>query len=218
MFSQSLIPSDPSYFFQFILAAGVALAAAAPIGAISILTIQRAISLGFMPAFLPTLGAVMGNGIFGVIAALGSGYLSTSIIGSRVWLRLMGSVILMLIGARILTRRREDLQDRREVFGKLQLGLLKFTLVLSNPLTLGFYLAAFAMLGLESTRLLSARSFVLGGGIIFGAILWFVFICTAAAKFHLKVGDALLGRIRVGVGIILVLLGMFSAVSLLVRG
>lgn len=218
MLSQFLIPSDPSIWVQFLLAAGVALAAAAPVGAISILTIQRAVSFGFRPALVPTLGAVTGNGIFGVIAALGSGYLTSSIIGSRVWLRLIGSVILVVIGTRILTSKKEDRQDTKEGFGQLQLGLLKFILVLSNPLTLGFYLAAFAMLGLESSRLFTLESLSLGGGIVFGALIWFTIICTAAGRFHLKVGDILLVRIRLGVGMIFLVLGIFNGVSTLLKG
>ena len=218
MFPESLIPADPSVLLQFFLAAGVALAAAAPIGAISILTIQRAISMGFWRAFLPTLGAVTGNGIFGVIAALGTGYLTTSIMGSKIWLRLIGSVILVVMGLRLSTHRKMGKPVADESFEPIQLGMLNFTLVLSNALTLGFYLAAFAVLGLKSAHLFAGESFIMGGGIVFGALIWFISICTAASRFHLKVGDALLGRVRTGVGVLFIILGLVSAVSALVRG
>ncbi len=217
MFHGTRVPSDLPLYLQFFLASGVALAAAAPIGAISILTIQRALSLGFWRAFRPTLGAVAGNGIYGVIAALGSGYLSTSIIGSRLWLRLIGSTILVVIGTRLLTERRKDRQDPGESFGLLQLGLLKFTLVLSNPLTLGFYIAAFAALGFGSPGVFTRQSLILGGGIISGALIWFTFICAAAGRFHLKVSDVLLDRIRRVIGILFVVLGILSAVSAILK-
>jgi threonine/homoserine/homoserine lactone efflux protein len=217
MFHGIQVAGDLPLFLQFLLAAGVALAAAAPIGAISILTIQRALSLGFWRAFRPTLGAVAGNGIYGVIAALGSGYLSTSIIGSKVWLRLIGSTILVVIGARLLTDRRKDRQDPGGSFGQLQLGLLKFILVLSNPLTLGFYIAAFAGLGLGSPGIFARQSLVLGGGIIFGALIWFTFICVAAGNFHLKLSDVLLDRFRRVIGALLVILGILSAVSAILK-
>ena len=211
MFPETLILSDPSGPLQFFLAAGVALAAAAPIGAISILTIQRAMSLGFWRAFWPTLGAVAANGIFGVIAALGTGYLTTAIMGGKFWLRLIGSVILVAMGMRLLARQRVDGPIADESFGPIQLGLLKFTLVLSNPLTLGFYLAAFTVLGLKSPHLFAMESFNMGGGIVFGALIWFTFICIAAGKLHLKVGDVLLSRIRTGGGGLFILLGLVSA-------
>ncbi len=215
MIPETLIPSDPSGPLQFFLASCVAVAAAAPIGAISILTIQRALSQGFWRAFLPTMGAVTGNGIFGVVAALGTGYLSTAILGSRFWLRLIGSVILVVMGLRLYTHHRTNIQDLKEDFGPLQLGLLNFTLVLSNPLTLGFYLAVFALLGLKSPHLFALESFTIGGGIVFGALIWFTFICITAARFHLKVGDVFLSRIRTGVGALFILLGLVSATSVL---
>jgi threonine/homoserine/homoserine lactone efflux protein len=214
-----ILPSEvQSSTLQFFLAVGVAFTANLPLGSISILTIQRAMSLGFRRAFLPTLGAMMGNGTFGVIAALGSGYLSTSIIGSRIWLRLVASAILMLIGTRLLTERGEDRLDLKESFGLPHLAFLKFTLVLTNPLTLGFYVAAFAALGLESPRIFSRQTVVLGSGIVFGTITWFLLLCTAASRFHLRLSDILLGRIRRGVGILMVLLAVISATSVLVKG
>ena len=218
MFPEFLIPADPSRLLQFFLAAGVALAAAAPIGAISILTIQRALSLGFWRAFWPTLGAVAGNGIFGVIAALGTGYITASIMGSEVWLRLMGSVVLVVMGVRLLHSKQAGRPAADESFGLWQLGMLKFTLVLSNPLTLGFYLAAFALMGLKSSHIFARESFVLGGGIIFGALIWFSLICIAAGKFHLKVDDGQLGRIRSGVGGLLIILGLATAAKALMGG
>jgi threonine/homoserine/homoserine lactone efflux protein len=216
MLPKTLIPSDPSVLLQFLLAVGVALAAKLPLGSISILTIQRAMALGFRRSFLPTLGAMTGNTIFGVIAALGSGYLSTSIIGSKIWLRLIASVVLVFIGIRLLADGRGERPDTRERFGLVQLASLKFTLVLTNPLTLGFYIAAFAALGLESPGVFARQSFTLGGGILFGTITWFVFICTVASRFHMKVNDLLLSRIRKGVGIFLVVLGILSGVYVLV--
>jgi threonine/homoserine/homoserine lactone efflux protein len=213
MFPETLVPADPSVLLQFFLAVGVALVAKLPLGSISILTIQRAMSLGFRRAFLPTLGAMTGNTIFGVLAALGSGYLSTSIIGSRIWLRFVASVVLVFIGTRLLNDRKEDRPDTRESFGLLQLAFLKFTLVLTNPLTLGFYIAAFAALGLESPGVFAGQSFVLGGGILFGTITWFLFICAAASRFQHKASDLLLNRIRKGVGVLLIILGLVSVIS-----
>lgn len=217
MFPDTLLSGDQSIPLQFFLSAGVALAAAAPIGPISILTIQRAMSLGFWRAFWPTLGAMTANGIFGVIAALGSGYLTSAIMGGEFWLRLLGSIILIVMGLRLLTHHRTDGKKPKEGFGNFQLAFLNFTLVLSNPLTLGFYLAAFTMLGLKSPHIFAGQSFAMSSGIVFGALVWFSFICIAAGKFHLKLGDVFLHRIHRGVGILFVLLGLVSAASTLMK-
>ncbi len=213
MYPETLILGDPTGPLLFFLSAGVALAAAAPIGPISILTIQRAVTMGFWLAFLPTLGAVAGDAVFGVIAALGAGYITSAILGARFWLKLIGSVLLIAMGVKLFSLRSLKQNDIKENFGPWQLGFLNFTLVLSNPFTLTFYLAAFAFLGLSSGHLFARQSFFIGGGIVFGAMTWFVFICTVAGKFHMKVGGVLLGRVRTGIGALFVFLGILSAVS-----
>jgi threonine/homoserine/homoserine lactone efflux protein len=218
MFSETLLSGVHSGPLQFFLSAAVALAAAAPVGPISILTIQRAMSFGFWRAFWPTLGAVTANGIFGVIAALGTGYLTSAIMGGKFWLRLIGSIILVVMGLRLYTSRQIDRTIPKESFGPLQLAFLNFTLVLSNPLTLAFYLTVFTLLGLKSGHLFARQSFTMGSGIIFGALVWFAFICSLAGRFHLKVGDVLLHRIRTGVGVLFILLGLVSAASVLMTG
>lgn len=215
MLPETIISGNHAIPAQFFLSVGVALAASAPIGPISILTIQRALSLGFWRAFLPTLGAVIANGIFGVIAALGTGYLTSAIMGSEFWLRLTGSVILTAMGVRFFTHQRRERDVSREGFGPFQVAFLNFTLVLSNPLTLGFYLAAFALLGLRSEHLFAPQSLILGGGMVSGALLWFSFICLLAGRFHLKVDEKFLRRVRTAIGILFIFLGLVSALTAL---
>lgn len=217
MFPDNLASADFSGPAQFVLAAGVAVAAAAPLGPISILTIQRAVSMGFWRAFWPTLGAVTADGLFGFLAALGSGYLTDAVMAGRFWLRLAGSAILAAMGLRLYIHQRKSRELPGDSFGLGQLGLLNFTLVLSNPLTLGFYMAAFTLIGLGSPGLLTAQSLLLGAGIITGSLLWFGFISLAASKFHMKLSETLLDRFRAGLGIGFIILGLVSAGTAIVR-
>lgn len=216
MFPESLSSLELSGPIQYLLAAGVAVAAAAPLGPISILTIQRAMSMGFGRAFWPTIGAVAADGLFGFIAALGSGYLTEAIMGGRFWLRLAGSVILVAMGIRLSRHHMMARALPEDSFGIWQLGLLNFTLVLSNPLTLGFYLAAFAFMGLESKHMLSSQSLLLGAGIVTGSVAWFSCISLAAARLQLRLSEGFLGRVRAAVGFGFILLGFLSAAWLVV--
>ena len=210
--------SDPHPALMFLAAAGVSLLAKLPLGSVSILTIQRAMTLGFGRAFLPTLGAMAGDAVFGVLAALGSGYVSGSILGGGNWLRLTTGIVLLFIGARLLMQKEtgDGLHDR-ESFGLGQLAVLKFTLVITNPLTLGFYIAAFAGLGLESPAVLAAESFVLAGGILAGALVWFVSVCALAGRFNRRIHEKTLKLIRKGVGIIILFLGAVSFIAGMVK-
>jgi len=219
MFPPNMVTDDPALPLQFLLATGLALAACLPIGSVSILTIHRAVSLGFRRAYLPTIGASVANTIFGVIAARGSGYLSAVITGERVWLKLLAGVILVFIGTRLLTHRPEgsDEPHVRQVFGSGQAGILMFTLVITNPLTLGFYIASFAALGLKSPSVLTGHSLALGGGILAGTVIWFIFLSAAASRFHLKLSLPMLETIRRVAGVVILLLGAVSLLTVLIK-
>lgn len=218
MFAQSFLSgshSGPSLFFISVV---VGFAAALPLGPISILTLQRAMTLGFWRAFWPTLGAIVADGLFGVIAALGSGFITSFVLGNSFWLKLLGSCLLLAMGAKLLTLRPIDRTVPGEDFGPLQLTVLNFTLVLSNPLTLAFFLAAFTFMSLDSGRQIIGQSLVVGAGITFGTLLWFVLICGAAGIFHRKVGDIFLNRARAGVGGLFIIIAILSAASVLMAG
>ena len=199
----------------FILPAGVALLAAAPIGPISILTIHRAVSLGFSRAFWPTLGAVAADGIFGAAAALGAGYFTTAIMGGKFWLRIIGSLILLGMGWRLFTRHRADRTGREDSFGNMRLAILNFTLVLSNPLTLAFYMTAFALLGLESTHVLDRHTSLMTAGIISGASSWFFLLCVLSGLLRHRVDSKFLLRVRRGIGVLFMFLAVLSAAAVL---
>jgi len=174
--------------------------------------------LGFRRAFLPTLGAMAGDATFGVLAALGSGYLSGSIVVRGNWLRLAAGIVLLFIGTRLLIQKETgDGRQTRESFGLGQLAFLKFTLVITNPLTLGFYIAAFAGLGLESPAVLATQSFVLAGGILAGALVWFVAVCALAGRFNRRIHEKTLKLVRKGVGVIILFLGVVSFIAGMVK-
>ena len=208
-------PWDPSLF---LIAAVIGFAAALPLGPISILTAQRSMTLGFRKAFWPTLGAVMADGLFGVVAAVGSGFLTSAILGSRFWLKLLGSVIILAMGAKLLTLRPAEKSQEGENFDPYHLAVLNFTLVLTNPLTLAFFVGAFTFVGLDTGHLLLRQSLVIGGGVIFGTLVWFVLLCAVAARFRTRMGELALSRVRFGVGGLFVLLGIFTMASVFMAG
>lgn len=218
MFAQDLLPGSHPGLGLFGISAAVGFAAALPIGPVSILTIQRAMSLGFWRAFWPTLGAVMAGGMFGTLAAFGSGYISSFVLGNGFWLKLTGCILMLAMGTKLLTLRPVDRTVPADDFGPLKLSLLNFTLVLTNPLTLAFFLAAFTLAGFDVGRHLLNQSMVVGAGAAFGTLIWFALICGVAAALHMRVGDAFLNRARTGVGGLFIAIAILSAASLLLAG
>ena len=218
MFFQSVFSGyhpGPSLFFISVVAG---FAVALPLGPISILTIQRAMTLGFWRSFWPTLGAVAADGLLGFVAALGSGFITAFVIGNSFWFKLFGCVLLLAMGAKMLTLSPIDRTIPGKDFGPLHLSALNFTLVLSNPLTLAFFMAAFTFLNLGSGMSVLGQSLVVGSGVAFGTLVWFCFICGAAGIFHRKVGDMFLNRARAGVGGLFILIALLSAASVLMAG
>lgn len=200
----------------FLVAAGVGFAAAVPLGPISILTIQRTVAYGFLRAFLPAMGAVLGDGIFGILAAVSADFISAAIIRDGIWLRLAGSLLLVSMGAVLLSSRSGGRTAERDDFPSVRLAALNCTLVLTNPLTLAFFLAAFAALGLGGGSLFSRETFLIGAGVSFGTTIWFLLICALANLLHRRVQERLLYGSRLGVGTVFVLAGLSTAALLLV--
>jgi threonine/homoserine/homoserine lactone efflux protein len=175
-------------------------------------------TLGFWRAFWPTMGAIAADGLLGIVAALGSGFITAFVLGNSFWFKLFGSVLLLTIGAKMLTLRPIDRTVPDKDFGYLQLSALNFTLVLSNPLTLAFFMAAFTFLSFGTRGAVLVHSVVVGGGVAFGTMAWFVLICGLAGVFHKKVGDVFLNRTRAGVGGLFVVIALLSAASVLMAG
>jgi threonine/homoserine/homoserine lactone efflux protein len=122
------------------------------------------------------------------------------------------------MGAKLLTLRPVDRTIPEEDFGPFQLAAAYFTLVLSNPLTLAFFMAAFTFMGFHSDFHIIGQSMVVGAGITFGTLVWFVLICGAAGVYHRKVGDVFLNRARAGVGGLFIIIALLSAAKVLMAG
>ena len=218
MFAQNLILGLGPGHSLFLASAVVGFASAVPLGPISILTIQRGMTLGFGPAFWPTLGAVAADGLLGIVAAVGSGFITAFILGNSFWFKLFGCLLLLAMGSRLLVLRPVNRTVSEEDFGPKHLTAMNFFLVLSNPLTLAFFMAAFTLMGFHPGHPVLFQSLVVGAGVTFGTVIWFAMISLVAALLHRKVGDVFLNRARAGVGGLFVVIAVLSAASVLMAG
>jgi len=152
------------------------------------------------------------------VAALGSGFITAFILGNRFWFKLFGCILLLAMGAKLLTLQPVDRKFPGREFDPFQLTTLNFAIILSNPLILAFFMASFTFMGLDPGPQLIGHSLLVGAGIAFGSLIWFASICGAAGFFHLKVGDAFLNRARTGIGGLFILIALLSAASALMAG
>ena len=184
----------------FLLAAAVGFASAIPMGPIGILTVSRALSKGFWRAFVPTLGAVAADGIFGLIAAFGVSFVSEALLRERFWLRLAGCALLFTVGVTLLIRVNNSGRSGRKSAGSRRIMAAYFTLAMSNPLTLLFYLAAFSALGLHGGADDLLDAIFISGGIVAGTIAWFLLISAIAGLFHRRIAESSLRKVRLATG------------------
>lgn len=76
---------------------------AAPVGPVNILCIQRAIARGFWGGVAAGLGAVLGDGLVALLAALGVGAISGVIDYHRTAIQIVGGLVLIAFGWRLYT-------------------------------------------------------------------------------------------------------------------
>ena len=85
----------------FLKGVAVALAVSIPMGAVSLLGIQRTITNGRKSGIFTGLGAISADAIFGVIAAFGLTVLANLINAHKEGLSIFGAILLLYVGINI---------------------------------------------------------------------------------------------------------------------
>src|SRR6476660_1551048 len=73
----------------------------APVGPVNVLCIQRAIERGFWGGIAAGLGAMLGDGLVALCAALGVGAISGAVQYHRLTIQVLGGLVLVAFGARL---------------------------------------------------------------------------------------------------------------------
>ena len=74
---------------------------AAPVGPVNVLCIQRAIERGMWGGIAAGIGAVLGDGLIALFAALGVGAISGAVTHHRTAIQIVGGLALMAFGAKL---------------------------------------------------------------------------------------------------------------------
>ena len=151
-------------FYFFIKGMIIGLSIAVPVGPIGILCIRRTLTQGRVIGFLSGLGAATADAFYGAIAGFGLTVLSDLMMGHQTGLRLIGGGLLCIIGVKTFLSKPTEQGDSVE--GNTRWGAYLSTLILTltNPMTILFFAAVFAGLGVGSgsDHFLSAGILVLG--------------------------------------------------------
>lgn len=168
----------------------IGFAMAVPIGPLGVLCIRKTLTEGRARGMIIGLGAATADALYSGIAAFGLTIVLDVIEGQAFWVRLVGGLLLLVLGIRTLRARRTT--DPLKIFagrGLWGIFVSSFVIALTNPLTIFAFIAVFATFGLAHERgIVEASLLVLG--VFIGSNLWFLTLGSVATLFH--------GRITAG--------------------
>jgi arginine exporter protein ArgO len=181
---------------------------AAPIGAVGLMCVKRAISGQWLCAMAVGLGSASVDAAFGAVAALGLTIIATFLVAHQTELGLVGGLIVVGLGVGTYFAKVEDdigLAQAERVprdFAKA------FTLSLANPATFLGALGLFAALGPVDGTLERSAGLWLVAGVFCGSVTWWTMLSAAARIFRKNFQPRTLARFNKIEGAGIVVLGM----------
>lgn len=160
---------------------------AVPVGPIGVLVIRRTVSEGRLTGLITGLGAAAADAAYGAVGAFGLTLITTWLVNSGIWLRLIGGLFLLWLGIRTLLAKPATSSTISTTATHLTAFFTTFVLTLTNPLTILSFAAIFASLGFatESNDPISALTMV--SGVFIGSALWWVVLSGGVALFRDRV-------------------------------
>ena len=188
----------------------------APVGPVNVLCVQRAIERGFWGGIAAGLGAMLGDGLVALCAALGVGAISGAVQYHRLTIQVLGGLVLVAFGARLffatprivpmaMGARAETLRDF--VWDIPQ----TFLLTITNP---GAVLGLFAIFGGVSS-FVEVESYVdaltIVAAVMGGSFLWWFSLSHLIGRFRhllneqrLRLINQITGLLLLGFGVLLI--------------
>jgi threonine/homoserine/homoserine lactone efflux protein len=200
---------DPSTFARGLL---LGLSIAAPVGPIGVLCIRRTITQGWRIGFLTGLGAATADATYGAIAAFGLTALSNLLIAEQFWLRLIGGIFLLYLGARTFFAKPATVAANTRANSLTGAYGSTFLLTLTNPTTILSFAAIFAGFGVASSgSTLAAAVLVLG--VFLGSALWWLLLSGGVTLLRSRFRPGALVWVNRISGVVIVLFGLISLAS-----
>jgi threonine/homoserine/homoserine lactone efflux protein len=187
---------------------------AAPVGPVNVLCIQRAIERGFWGGIAAGLGAMLGDGLIALCAALGVGAISGAIAYHRMTIQLLGGLVLLAFGMKLYFATPRFVPVATEEGHKETLRDFvwdipqTFLLTITNP---GAVLGLFAIFGGVST-FVEVRGHVdaltIVAAVMGGSLAWWVGLSHLIGRFRHLVSEVRLRLINQIAGLLLSAFGV----------
>ncbi|HVO14352.1 MAG TPA: LysE family transporter [Alphaproteobacteria bacterium] len=201
--------------FLFLKGIFVGFLIAAPVGPVGILCAQRTLQLSLPAGLTAGLGAAVADAIFGAVAAFGLTFVAHILLENETLFRLIGGLLLLVLGVRTFRKPPPDLDQRISVTANHIAGgfISTFALTITNPITImsfgPVFVAANAVV--EPGSLAAAWTLIVG--VFAGSGLWWLLLCTGISLFKRKVTESHMRWINKLSGAIIVFFGILVIAS-----
>ena len=201
----------------FLLIQGIVLgfSASVPLGPMGLICIQKTLNRGRLAGIVSGAGAASADMFYAIIAAFGISFITDFIEREQFTLRIIGSIILLLLGFKIFITN-PAIQIRKQKGKKNNLigdFVSIFFLTLSNPITVFFFGAVFASTGILKSENTFWELCELVAGVFLGAMLWWFILTTVVNVFRSKFRLKRLWWINKITGAVIVIFGIAALVG-----
>jgi len=189
-------------------------AVAASPGPIFFLCVRRTLTQGRLTGFFSGLGVATADGFYAAIATFGVAALTTAFVAGRRPMAVIGGVILVLLGARILMERGKAADSASAVTGRGLAWAYVSTLglTITNPATIISFAALAATLGLGTGGSLVRPTSVVVG-VLLGSAAWWCILVIGASMLRSRLTPRIVGWISTVSGLAIAVLGILAVIS-----
>jgi threonine/homoserine/homoserine lactone efflux protein len=186
---------------------------AAPVGPVGIMCIRRTLTHGHLRGFVSGLGAAAADSVYAIVAAFGITLISNFIVRQEIWIRLIGGILLLVLGTRTLLHHPQEREPKVGINGHASAFVSMFFLTFTNPMTLFAFAVVFAGLGAGSVVDDTLTASFLVAGVFCGSGLWFLFITSAVHFYKDKFKQRGLKIVNIVAGCFIILCGLIALLS-----
>ncbi|MBN2443677.1 MAG: LysE family transporter [Spirochaetales bacterium] len=181
-----------------------------PAGPLGAIVIKDMLHGHINPGFFKGLGAVGANLLYAIVIIFGVGFISDFLLEKLFFLRITGSVIIIIMGLGILLRKnKEQTKDLPQVLSLGTSVLTGFMIAVSNPTKLAVYTGFITFLRLDLLfEGISPGAWALAAGIGTGSLIWWLLFVVIAIRLKHKNFTGSMKKINLLFGSCIILLGV----------
>ena len=154
-------------------------AVAAPVGPMSLLCIHRTLDHGQGAGLVFGAGVAAADMTYAAIAAFGVTAISSLLLAGTFWIKLVGSLLLLVLGVRIALTAPQADKRAGSVGSGGRAFFTAYGLTLTNPPTILFFAGIFASVASIAS---ASQSLTFAAGVFSGSMLWWAILTTLVSR------------------------------------